>query len=153
MKASQIVVVLSSVLVACVVVVVDAGTNKSIAPTPTVTRPGTMPPVGGSGTPPPVATDTLPPITPFPTEATDGTPAPVRGFVIPHYILIRYIIYPISLTSLILSLIIYISNDTIDPTDRRGDRYQLPAGDGTHHARRATRAKSHPPQRHVHAQA
>ena len=58
MKASQIVVVLSSVLVACVVVVVDAGTNKSIAPTPTVTRPGTMPPVGGSGTPPPVATDT-----------------------------------------------------------------------------------------------
>ncbi len=85
MKASQIVVVLSSVLVACVVVVVDAGTNKSIAPTPTVTRPGTMPPVGGSGTPPPVATDTLPPITPFPTEATDGTPAPVRFHHSPLY--------------------------------------------------------------------
>ena len=55
------------------------GTNKTLAPTPGVTRPPeTAPPVMTEppvGTPPPVVV-TSPPITPFPTEATI-TPPPV----------------------------------------------------------------------------
>ena len=64
------------------------GTNKTLAPTPGVTRPPetappvmTEPPVGPPETEPPVGTPppvpgTPPPITPFPTEAT-LTPPPV----------------------------------------------------------------------------
>ena len=79
MKVSSavIAIVLSSIL-AVSVVVVEAqgprGTNKSVAPTPTVTRPGTMPPAESS---------TLPPITPFPTEATTAETAPPVPVLVP----------------------------------------------------------------------
>ena len=68
----------------------EAGTEKTLAPTPGITRPPetappvvTEPPVGieteppvGIETPPPVGTETPPPITPFPTPPGD-TPPPV----------------------------------------------------------------------------
>lgn len=47
----------------------EAGTNKTLAPTPGASRP--------PDTEPPVV-ETQPPITPFPTEATITTPAPVE---------------------------------------------------------------------------
>lgn len=55
-------------IIALVTIAVEAGTNKTLAPTPGVTRP--------PDTEPPVATQ--PPITPFPTEATIDTPPPVE---------------------------------------------------------------------------
>ncbi len=79
----------SAIIVAIIATLGNAqdgrGTDKTLAPTPAITRPGTtvdgsLPPVAVESLPP-VAVESLPPITPFPTEGGGGmTPAPVSFF-------------------------------------------------------------------------